>query len=106
MAEATGRWAAAWSGQQVDDYLEAYSSDFQPPNGISLADWRGFRRNRLLRPRSIRITITEMRVELHDRWSATVAFLQDYESDTFADQVQKKLELRLESGGWKIVAEN
>ena len=47
-----------------------------------------------------------MRVELHDGWSATVAFVQGYESDSFADQVKKKLELRLESGGWKIVAES
>jgi hypothetical protein len=105
IAEAISGWASAWSGQRVDDYLSFYSEDFRPPEGLTRRQWAASRRERLLRPRRIQVSVGQMRFEDLGSNRFGVSFLQSYASDTFSDRVSKTLELVREVDGWKIVEE-
>lgn len=104
-------WANAWSDQDVEAYLNAYSDDFRPEGGVSRANWEALRRDRVARPSLIRVDVVKPEMtkvsEAIDQSGDRVrlSFRQEYESDTFADSVEKVLELRKESGGWKIIRE-
>ncbi len=103
--EAVARWAASWSEQRVEDYLDAYSADFVPPQGMSRPDWEAQRRQRLLRPSFIRVGVEAPEVEALGPERTRVRFRQSYESEGFSDRVEKVLELGYEDGRWRIVAE-
>ncbi len=102
---AVAAWANAWSGQQVDGYLAAYSGAFRPPDGAARADWEARRRERLLAPRRIAVSIGPLDSRQPGPDRLEVSFDQAYESDTYSDQVRKTLTLVWEDGGWKIAAE-
>ncbi len=95
-------WAAAWREQRVDEYLGSYSRDFKPEGELSRADWATQRRIRVRRPRFIKLSIAFLGEPTLRGETATVQFIQSYESDTFSDTVTKTLELLWEDGGWKI----
>jgi uncharacterized protein (TIGR02266 family) len=103
--QAVHDWAAAWSDQRVDDYLECYADSFEPPDGQDRDGWAANRRQRIERPRSIDVGVEAARtVELAaDRVS--VSFDQAYSSDSFSDRVRKTLLLVWQDGGWKIAEE-
>ena len=98
-------WAAAWSNQRVDDYLSFYGPSFEPPNGLSRSEWEAQRRQRLSKPRYIRVTISSLSAEQADDGTVTATFQQGYESDTFADTVTKVLTLAEDDGAWRLLAE-
>jgi hypothetical protein len=106
LAEAAVRsWAEAWSAQRVDDYLAAYSAEFAPVGGPGRAEWMAQRRDRILRPGSIRVTLGPLSQATAGADRVRVTFEQSYETPTYADKVLKTLELAWEEEGWKIVAE-
>ena len=105
VGEAMGSWAEAWSARRVEDYLASYSHEFRPANGMSRSDWVALRRERILRSRPTRVTLSDLRVELQGADHATATFVQTYESETFSDQVGKAVSLRFEDGRWKILTE-
>ncbi len=98
-------WAKAWSARDVDAYLAQYAPDFAPEGGLSRAAWEAQRRDRITRP--TRIGVRALNAELvkvgDDR--VRVTFVQEYQSDTFSDQVNKVLEYKSTGSGWKIVRE-
>lgn len=98
-------WAAAWSAQQAERYLGFYDSAFEPPGGLSRARWEGQRRDRLHRPKWIRVQLQDIQVLEQDDEHARVRLLQHYRSDSYADQTRKELQLRKTDAGWRIVAE-
>ncbi len=98
-------WRAAWSEQRVDDYLASYAEGFRPANGMGRTTWESQRRQRIEAPEFIRVTIAYLDEPRIDGDSASIRFLQSYESDTFQDRVSKTLELIWEDGGWKILEE-
>ncbi len=102
---AVAAWAAAWSDQRVDDYLASYSPDFEPPGGSARPAWESQRRERLRRPSFIRVVVEGPEVEALGPERARVRFRQSYESESFSDRVDKALDLALEDGRWRIVAE-
>lgn len=104
-AAAVRSWAAAWSEQRVDDYLAAYSTEFQPPQGLRPAEWASRRRNRIQRPARIQVSLDELSQTVVAADRVRVSFRQSYETETFSDQVDKTLELVWEDGAWKIVIE-
>ena len=99
------KWAAAWSAQEVDDYLAFYSRGFAPENGLSREEWETQRRDRLMRPSFIIVELSELRADLDDSAAPSVTFTQLYRSNTFTDTVRKTLVLIREDGGWKIARE-
>ena len=96
-------WASDWSGQRVDAYLDRYSDDFRPANGISRAAWAARRRDRVSAPSRIDIDISQFRVERSGPGSARVSFTQRYASESYQDRVAKQLDLvRGADGRWRI----
>ncbi|MEW6429721.1 MAG: hypothetical protein AB1568_17000 [Thermodesulfobacteriota bacterium] len=98
-------WARAWSEQKVEEYLSCYAADFQPADATSRVAWKNLRRSRVSSPKRIRVTLTDIEIEMVDSTTGRVRFVQSYRSDTYQDRMVKHLELKKEEGGWKIVRE-
>ena len=98
-------WAAAWSRQDVDAYLSHYAEDFRPASDTSHTVWRDQRRERLMRPRSISVEISELEVIPQDAQHVQARFVQDYRANHYRDRVSKRLDLMLEGDEWRIVRE-
>jgi tetratricopeptide (TPR) repeat protein len=101
---AVDTWAKAWSSKDTDTYFATYAEDFRPEGGISRATWESQRKDRITRPKSIKVGVVKPQYIALGDGRVRVSFLQEYESDSFSDQVNKVLELR-DAGGWKIVRE-
>lgn len=97
-------WVAAWSSRDVEKYLACYAGTFKP-NGMSKAAWEAQRRERVGKPKSIVVDISEVNIKLHDDSHASVDFKQDYRSDTYHDNTHKMLQLEKIGSQWLIVSE-
>jgi Flp pilus assembly protein TadD len=82
--DAVRAWAQAWSRQDVDGYLRFYAKDFRTPKGEPRADWERSRRQRILAPKSITVTLDAPRVNREGEARATITFSQTYKSDTLS----------------------
>jgi hypothetical protein len=96
------RWAAAWSGQDVESYLAAYDAAFLPPHDLSRTQWEAQRRLRLERPKKIEVMLSDFEVSSTARGSLTVKLLQRYRSDSYRDTTRKGFIMVLREGSWKI----
>jgi uncharacterized protein (TIGR02266 family) len=103
--EVVQKWAGAWSGGRVGEYLSYYSAGFLPASGGTRAAWEARRRERLLRPGSIRVAVVSVEVERVSASEMRVTFTQSYQSDTFRDRVRKTLRMVSQDGAWKIAEE-
>ena len=97
-------WAAAWSGQAVDLYLSFYTNDYAPV-GMTHAQWQAQRRQRLLAPKWIRVSLSDVQVKLIKADEADVRLIQHYQADNYQDRTRKALRLRRGADGWKIIEE-
>jgi Flp pilus assembly protein TadD len=96
-------WAQAWSRKDVDAYLAFYAKDFSTPKGEPRADWEKLRRQRILGPKSIAVSIDAPRVSREADALAKVTFRQAYKSDTFSSSGAKTLVMvRSDDGRWRI----
>jgi tetratricopeptide (TPR) repeat protein len=98
-------WTSSWSSQDLSAYFNCYADDFAPEGGLSRASWQGQRRERITRPKRIAVRAVSPEVAMAGSDRARLSFIQEYESDTFNDQVPKVLELKLVDGNWKITRE-
>ncbi|MDO9451551.1 MAG: tetratricopeptide repeat protein, partial [Stagnimonas sp.] len=98
-------WAKAWSARDVDAYLAQYAPDFAPEGGLSRAAWEAQRRDRITRPSRIGVRAINAELSKVGDDRVRVSFVQEYQSDTFSDQVNKVLEYKSTGGSWKIVRE-
>ena len=97
-------WAAAWSAKDLKKYLGYYSEGFQPMSRADREDWRRFRAERLNKE-SISVRLKDVKVKPLTATTCEVSFKQRYRSSDFDDDVAKRLVLRHEAGGWKILQE-
>ena len=102
---AANNWAKAWSAQDVDTYLASYAREFVPPKRMSRTAWEKERRKRLLKPGFIKITLSDMKINLHGKDYAEVRFTQSYQSDTYGDKVKKEILMRKVENNWLITQE-
>ena len=102
---ALNQWANAWSEQDVDLYLASYSKEFIPPKNKRRSVWEKERRQRLLRPKYIKITLSDVKINLHGNEYAEVRFSQRYQSDTYGDKVRKEVLMRKVDEKWLITQE-
>ena len=65
VVEAVESWAAAWSSQNVQNYLSHYAKSFKTPKGESRKDWEEMRKERVTRPASISVKIAQPQSELY-----------------------------------------
>ncbi len=98
-------WVNAWSAQNVDGYLAYYAPEFKPAGGMPRRQWENQRRDRLKKPRFIKVTIRNTDVFLIDQQSARFSFEQAYKSDRYSDTSRKTLVLKKVNGQWQILRE-
>ena len=98
-------WRRAWSAQQVEPYLSAYSLEFDPGGGATREDWRAWRTQRLDEPEFVRVTLDSVQLRLLGDNRVSASFVQRYESESYKDVADKSLVFILEDNDWKIVSE-
>lgn len=98
-------WAAAWSARKTNTYLDFYAPGFRPPDGASRSAWAAQRRERLTKPKSIRVGVSSLQVSMIDDRSARVSFRQSYRSDTLQTSGSKTLIMVRSGKRWLIQEE-
>lgn len=102
---AVKNWANAWSAKDVDGYVKSYSIKFVPPNGLSRNEWQAQRHIRLNKPKSIKVTLNNLKIKILNKDIALAGFTQTYQSDDYQDQVNKRLLMTNTNGIWMISKE-
>ncbi len=103
--KAVHTWSTAWSSKNVNAYLAAYAPDFRIPGGGSRSAWAAQRRERISKPKSIRVTVESPQVSMADAVHAKAAFRQTYHSDTLQSSGRKTLSMVKSGGKWLIQEE-
>ncbi|MCB6184461.1 TolC family outer membrane protein [Leeia sp. TBRC 13508] len=99
-------WTAAWSAEDVNGYLASYADTFTPEAGLSRAQWEKQRKQRLTKSGDIAVKLEDIKIDMVDSTHANAQFMQKYESKSFKDVTQKKLELMQKDGKWFINKES
>ncbi len=103
VAEAVQAWAKAWSSKDVDAYIASYAPDFKVPGGESRAAWEKSRRQRIAAPKSISVTVDDLKIAPEGDALARATFRQGYRSDVLQPmQTTKTLVLARNDGRWRI----
>jgi tetratricopeptide (TPR) repeat protein len=103
--KAVNAWAAAWSARDVKRYLSFYAGDFKTPNGESRAEWEAAREERISKPKSIKVGISNASVKFDDANHATVKFRQSYRATHMKTSSSKTLLMVKAGGKWLILEE-
>ena len=98
-------WAEAWSQQDIDAYLSSYTEDYTPIESDHNS-WRAARRERVLAPQFINVSVHDAQVEILSADRAIVNFIQSYHSSTFRDSVRKLIVMQHDAMGWRIEREH
>ncbi|HJT51523.1 MAG TPA: tetratricopeptide repeat protein [Nitrosospira sp.] len=98
-------WAQAWSNKDAATYFDFYSSDFKAPSGVTRAAWEKIRQERISKPKSIDVAITNPKVSFTDPTHAKVSFKQSYHSGVFRNHAKKTLDMVKKGEKWLIQQE-
>jgi len=98
-------WAQAWSSKNVKKYLAFYAENFNPPGKESRSAWAETRRERISKPKSIEVEISEASVNFSDDNHATVKFRQSYRASHMKTSSHKTLIMAKSGGKWRIQEE-
>ncbi len=98
-------WAAAWSAKDFKTYKSFYSTQFKPDQG-SVDDWMARRQQRISKPGTLGVDVSNLNVRSLSSDSAEASFVQNYRSNGYKDTTNKTLRYQLENGQWKIVRES
>lgn len=105
VARTLASWADAWSRKDVKGYLAYYSSEFQPPKGMSRKAWEDERQDRIAgKPGKIMVTMNTPQITL-DGDRATARFKQYYQAPGLKTSTTKTMVFVRASGKWLIVEE-
>lgn len=96
-------WADAWSRKDVEGYLGYYSEEFAPKDGRPA--WETLRRTRIGIADTIRVGVLEPRVSKLPSGNVEIRFRQTYEAGATRLATRKRIVLRHEVPGWKILLE-
>ena len=102
---AVNGWAKAWSHKNADDYLGYYAPGFQVPGGEARANWEATRRDRIVKPKQIEVTVGSPKISFDAEGRAVVKFRQGYKSDTLNTSGAKTLTLVKNNDRWQIIQE-
>ncbi len=104
--KAVNAWAAAWSAKDVKRYLSFYAADFVVPDGTSRATWEATRKERIGKPKTIKVGISGETVSFTDNEHATVKFHQSYHASHLSITGNKTMQLVRIGGEWLIQEES
>lgn len=97
-----GRWRSDWESRDTDRFLNHYAPSFLTND----QDWADNKRRNIANKDWIRIQLAQTSLFLHSGGEVAVAsFEQQYNSDKFSNQTQKRLYLRREFDAWRIALE-
>ena len=102
---AINNWVNAWASKNIDNYISSYAMEFKPSRGLSRAKWELQRRERLANPSFIKIKLTNIKIEIRDDGLANVRFTQQYQSDSYKDEVKKIVTVKMINNKWLIMRE-
>jgi tetratricopeptide (TPR) repeat protein len=100
--KAVNAWAAAWSSRDVKKYLSFYAADFKIPGGEKRAAWEAERKERINKPKSIHVGVSNASVSFSDGNHATVKFHQSYQANHLKISGNKTLLMVKSGGNWLI----
>ena len=99
------QWVNSWSSKDIEAYIASYASEFKPSRGLSRNAWEKGRRKRLANPAFIKITLTNVVVDFRGKDLAKITFRQKYQSDTYSDEVNKEITVKMINDKWLITRE-
>jgi hypothetical protein len=97
-------WATAWASKDVPAYLGYYAATFETPDGLARGAWEAQRKDRIERPKSIKVDVTFKSIKIKGS-EATVTFRQAYRSDSVSSNNTKTLKLVRAGDKWLIQSE-
>lgn len=95
-------WAAAWSSQDVDRYLDFYSASFEPSDGLDRELWEQRRRAEISEPRFIQVQIGMVEIDVLAPGRLRAFFPQSFRSSSRTLTGNGVLEITWENDRWKI----
>lgn len=95
-------WVTAWGEGDIEAYLSLYTSARSPRDDLTRSEWEQHRRARISPDKRVEINLKLESMGLEDSGIFDVIFMQQYRSETFEDQVRKRLFLLREGGELKI----
>jgi len=72
---------------------------------MSRHEWEAYRKDRLTKPKFIRLELTDLKAYLINNTHMRVTFSQSYASETLKTKDKKTLELELINDQWRIISE-
>ncbi|MDR2678616.1 MAG: tetratricopeptide repeat protein [Zoogloeaceae bacterium] len=105
LEKAVRNWAAAWSRQDINAYLAAYAPNFRTPRGIGRKQWEAERRDRISRPKWIKVELSDVQVKAEGDM-ARVFFRQSYRASNFKGDSRKTLAFVRVDNRWLILDED
>ena len=102
IADAVNTWAKAWSDKNLDGYFASYADSFKPAKGESRKGWEQMRKERISKPASINVEITNPKITLDGAENAKMSFKQIYTAGGKPIRTNKTLVLKKVDGNWLI----
>lgn len=97
------RWEKDWEGMHLKAYMTHYSKNFKARD-MDKDGWREYKEDLNKERRFIKVKLTNLKLLRHNG-VVVASFRQHYTSDKHTDVGLKKLFLKHEDGGWKILTE-
>ncbi len=98
-------WVSAWADGDVEHYLSHYTEGRSPRTGFTREAWESHRRARISPDQDIEIDLKLESIGREDSGIFDVVFIQHYRSESYEDQVRKRLFLLPEAGEFRIFKE-
>ena len=98
-------WSDSWSAQDINTYLKTYAENFVPSKKISRGRWEKQRRERVLAPGFIKVTLADSKIKPQGSNHVDVEFSQSYQSDSYSDDIRKLISLQKIDDKWLIIQE-
>ena len=97
-------WAKAWSDQDAESYIGFYHADYAPSD-MSRAEWMEQRRERLKRPKWIKVQLSNFQLQSKPQQGWRVLLEQSYKTNSYSDLMRKEFILKNDNGQWSIIDE-
>jgi outer membrane protein len=99
------KWLTSWQSGDMKAYRDCYASDFKAQR-MDLNAWISYKTKIRQKHKDIAIRIGDLKISSEAGTStAKAVFTQYYSSSIYKNKVGKTLQLRKETGGWKIYKE-
>jgi len=101
LIESVKAWAQAWSDKDFAAYTGFYTPQYRA-KFESHQQWLEQRRNRITRPGTINVEVSDIQIKWRSEDRAFIDFKQAFDSPRYSDRVKKRLGFNLIGSEWKI----